>query len=579
MFQELRFRHGACSYVLCGPALADPGRGQPLSPRSARAVLRSALRGPTGQSLKRALRAVARRSVTDELGLAWELERHLFGPGRLQLIRLEGHAASGAPPAPTSPTEPPPTDEGSAPALLPPEAPATVQSCERTGVEELANFMADEMRTNATGADAAFIRANIVTDGILSGLVKYTTKWGVAQVLAAYYHWYKLVKPGGIWDHKPTLEREFGTWSCDFDKATHYYYDIWSNIHYGYVGLAAGFPEKILLGGAGVAQAMAGTVPDGYWQRAYDRLFDLPVLEALDDPRDQSTIEIGFELWKSHGAELDAEALLEAVREHSGEFSTQACSAEAPAEAHGPVDPLPLEGSVGENGDNHGDDVVRVRERLVALGYDWLDVGSTCDDELIAAIRLFQSITAGRRTVAGDGLIEVNRRTHRWLRALNAPRWQLMTAAGEGFVNDERAEDDTDEFDHGTHWLDEVIIAAGADYERNYHSDHPDAAPLTLNDASPPQGHYAAQHEGHQTGLDVDLRLPRTDGNAGGIEVSSNIYDRDAMRAMLEAFAAQDLASEFYLNDAILIAEGLCQWEGGHDNHAHIGIDPPARAP
>ena len=35
-----------------------------------------------------------------------------------------------------------------------------------------------------------------------------------------------------------------------------YYYDVWSNIHYGYVGLSVGFDEKTLLGGADLAQVI-----------------------------------------------------------------------------------------------------------------------------------------------------------------------------------------------------------------------------------------------------------------------------------------------------------------------------------
>ena len=71
-----------------------------------------------------------------------------------------------------------------------------------------------------------------------------------------------VVRPGGPWDHKPQLQRMFQlddphqcAWRpsaafdrrCDFhfpiegDGEHEYYYDIWSNIHYGYVGRAAGF--------------------------------------------------------------------------------------------------------------------------------------------------------------------------------------------------------------------------------------------------------------------------------------------------------------------------------------------------
>lgn len=44
----------------------------------------------------------------------------------------------------------------------------------------------------------------------------------------------------------------------------------------------------------------------------------------------------------------------------------------------------------------------------------------------ILAIKLFQSIIAGRETLGGDGRIDVDNTTQKWLEAANAPRWQTM---------------------------------------------------------------------------------------------------------------------------------------------------------
>jgi Bacterial toxin 44 len=58
--------------------------------------------------------------------------------------------------------------------------------------------------------------------------------------------WYDLVKTGGPWDHKPILEKMYGMdTKNDFDfkdpdKNRAVSYDLWSNIHYGYVGRAHG---------------------------------------------------------------------------------------------------------------------------------------------------------------------------------------------------------------------------------------------------------------------------------------------------------------------------------------------------
>ncbi|RDU58964.1 hypothetical protein CQA53_11710, partial [Helicobacter didelphidarum] len=60
-------------------------------------------------------------------------------------------------------------------------------------------------------------------------------------------------------------------------------YDIWSNIHYGYIGKAVGFSEIELLSGAGVAQ-------DG-----------CPSITSFcDDPKDSEAIKLGFEIYDNY---------------------------------------------------------------------------------------------------------------------------------------------------------------------------------------------------------------------------------------------------------------------------------------
>ncbi len=70
-------------------------------------------------------------------------------------------------------------------------------------------------------------------------------------------------------------------------KTHDYYYDIWSNIHYGYVGLAAGFDEKLLLGGAALAQFIDNFTTEG------------------DAPDDINSIKLGFKLYKKYGDTTD----------------------------------------------------------------------------------------------------------------------------------------------------------------------------------------------------------------------------------------------------------------------------------
>jgi Bacterial toxin 44 len=69
-----------------------------------------------------------------------------------------------------------------------------------------------------------------------------------------------LVKGDGIWDHKSTIRGTWGQWSKDKTTGIKYNFDIWSNVHYGYVGKACGFPDGILLDFAGAAQNLAQTL-------------------------------------------------------------------------------------------------------------------------------------------------------------------------------------------------------------------------------------------------------------------------------------------------------------------------------
>jgi hypothetical protein len=86
-------------------------------------------------------------------------------------------------------------------------------------------------------------------------------------------------------------------------------------------------------------------------------------------------------------------------------------------------------------------------------------------------------------------------------------------------------------------------------------------------------------HATHETGLSCDVRLPRKNGQSGGITVGQASYDRKAMRAMILAFRKQTLASRVLLSDQVLVAEGLCMAAQGHLNHAHFEVRPPARIP
>jgi Bacterial toxin 44 len=105
----------------------------------------------------------------------------------------------------------------------------------------------------------------------------------------------ELVQTGGRWDHKGKIQQM----QCRFDSVcTHEYFripgtriglhaNVWSNIHYGYVGTVAGFDEQILQ-----KAADAGSLP-----------VVGPSLEpitGISTPGDRLSIQIGIDLAKQY---------------------------------------------------------------------------------------------------------------------------------------------------------------------------------------------------------------------------------------------------------------------------------------
>lgn len=243
---------------------------------------------------------------------------------------------------------------------------------------------------------------------------------------------------------------------------------------------------------------------------------------------------------------------------------------------------ITLSASVGRNGVNRRADVVKVKTRLIELGFDWLTPDESTGPLTIFTIRLFQGIKNGLQTVdlpQNDGRVDPGGTTLGWMNAENAPRWIRMPAgsAAEGYRNAEIA-DPNDNHDFGVNWLAGTIAAAGAMYKATHLTANPSAALLTVNDASVPRGGPTPDHATHQTGLCCDLLLPKRNGAAGGIRFTAAQYDREAARQQILALRAQPLTQRVLFNDPVLITERLCIEVSGHDDHIHVDVQPPARS-
>ena len=129
--------------------------------------------------------------------------------------------------------------------------------------------------------------------------------------IAALTIWTVQVHSGGPWDHKPILAEMLNlpgdantSLDDDYyfpirgDTEHEYFYDLWSNIHYGYVGFAAGFDVDTLQQGAAGGDFLVGT----------------------NDEFDVLNVQIGIELWNEHGLELTPELLHQAILSHKEDY-------------------------------------------------------------------------------------------------------------------------------------------------------------------------------------------------------------------------------------------------------------------
>ena len=249
---------------------------------------------------------------------------------------------------------------------------------------------------------------------------------------------------------------------------------------------------------------------------------------------------------------------------------------------------LRLSGSVGngssKRGIPHNDpaDIIKVRDRFVELGYQWVRGVTTGKDiNLIKAIKLLQSIIKGHSKVdTGDGRIDLHGTTHRWMAAQNAPGWVNMT--GKSGVGWKIAY-----FNSGnswtTSWMLEKIILAGLLYRgKALVAGISNAPPMWVRDCSPAKGGKADGHKSHQTGIDVDMRLPLLPPDTNkfdqlrGHDYTKRFY-RDAALIQVESIKNCMNTKYIFFNDPEFIKKRLSTRQPNHSEHYHIRIKPPVR--
>ena len=126
--------------------------------------------------------------------------------------------------------------------------------------------------------------------------------------IQAYQKWKGLVAAKKRWDHKEKIkELQGGDWVCDSTTQLKIMYDIWSNVHYGFVGRYVGFTAFELINGAGFAQLGDNNRSFSTWTKQYisNRFVDFgdaDIIGAFDDAEDTQAIKVGMSLFDKFGS-------------------------------------------------------------------------------------------------------------------------------------------------------------------------------------------------------------------------------------------------------------------------------------
>lgn len=192
----------------------------------------------------------------------------------------------------------------------------------------IARYMAAEMNRNAASPDARRMAEMNAFDAnacikefmglpwwqraLLGDMLNQCADRQMSYQTAALLSWGWKVRQDGDWDHKPLIARQFhprnpnGPQHWHLYGKTLYFYDVWSNIHYGYVGIAAGFSEAVLLDGAGLEQIGSDLIGG----RLPHQDAAVAGLRRWDNAEDRAAVTMGIQLYRRRPAQVSTQDVL-----------------------------------------------------------------------------------------------------------------------------------------------------------------------------------------------------------------------------------------------------------------------------
>jgi murein endopeptidase len=120
----------------------------------------------------------------------------------------------------------------------------------------------------------------------------------------------------------------------------------------------------------------------------------------------------------------------------------------------------------------------------------------------------------------------------------------------------------------------QVTIDALVDISQSWFNSHSTDPRIQIGDISLNGGGSFPPHQGHQKGLEADLRPMRNDAVEGPTDIKSSTYSQPLTREVVQIIKQHSNLDRILFNDPQLVAEGLVTSFPGHDNHLHVEFKP-----
>lgn len=186
-----------------------------------------------------------------------------------------------------------------------------------SSADDVADFIQQEMAKNvASGAGPEIARINERMNTNLrrdrTSIALFLSEvTNLRDIANSFGKFYMQVNDGAPWDYKIRINQEYGPWALDRKTGTRFSFDVWGNLHFGYIGSAVGYSKELLLAAAGIIQAR----DDGKdMNQVMDEFLHGGDVKGYDQPKDQAAISSGCGLWEDFEDEVNTIDILRRLR-------------------------------------------------------------------------------------------------------------------------------------------------------------------------------------------------------------------------------------------------------------------------